>query len=158
MKRQALSWAVPVLAAVTVLALTATLTMAAPTSRSRGSSTGTSYAAPVYVAPGVYPAGAPGIGGAFYYAPGASGDTTAVINVKVPAGAEVWFNDYQTKLTGTTRTFVSPPLQPSLSYRYHVQVRWLENGQAVVQERDVPVAPGIETTVQFSGLDSATTR
>jgi uncharacterized protein (TIGR03000 family) len=76
-----------------------------------------------------------------------------VINIKAPATAEIWFNNQKTKSTGPTRSYVSPPLDPNQVHRYHVRVRWLENGQEVVQERDVPVAPNTVTTVQFSGLD-----
>jgi uncharacterized protein (TIGR03000 family) len=109
-----------------------------------------------------YPAAPTTTSGAFYYAldgsPATSNADAAVINVTVPATAEIWFNDYKTKLTGTTRTFVSPPLDPHLSHRYRVRVRWMENDQELVQERDVPIAPGTETRVRFSGLASASAR
>jgi uncharacterized protein (TIGR03000 family) len=168
MMRRVLSCVVLILACVALLALTDASVMAGPTSggHSHGSNAwgggGSSYyaapiyAAPVYVVPGAVASPAPG--GAFYYAPEAGESNAGVINVTVPANAEIWFNNYKTKLTGTSRTFVSPPLDPNQTHRYHVRVRWLENGQEVVQERDVPVAPGTQTSVQFAGLATASSR
>ena len=142
-------------------ALLATSAAAAPRSggHSSGSSSGsTSYAYPSSATP-VYVVPQPTtLNGSAYFAPDANVATgnAAIINVTVPANAEVWFNDYKTKLSGDKRTFVSPPLNPSpdQSYRYHVRVRWMENGNEVVQERDVPVAPGTQTSVRFG--DQAT--
>jgi uncharacterized protein (TIGR03000 family) len=105
------------------------------------------YAPPTYVAPTAPPA----VTGGFYYAPDAAPEAgdSAVLAVRVPANAEIWLNDYKTKLTGPAREFISPSLSREMNYRYHVRVRWLENGREVTQEREVPVAPGARTSVRF---------
>jgi uncharacterized protein (TIGR03000 family) len=152
---------VPVLAAVGSLVVLAGAAVAGPTSGGHSHGTGYSgqssgyYYAPAYVTPAYLAPAAPVASGAFYYSPDSSAtgaDSAAQLNVQVPANAEVWLNGYKTKLTGSARTFISPPLTNDQNYRYHVRVRWMENGQPVTQERDVPVAPGTQTSVQFAGL------
>jgi uncharacterized protein (TIGR03000 family) len=99
------------------------------------------------------PAVAPALNGGYYYAPEAESATeaVAVLAVKCPANAEIWLNDYKTKMTGPDRDFISPPLSKEMNHRYHVRVRWIENGFAIIQERHVPVAPGTRTSVRFGG-------
>jgi len=79
-----------------------------------------------------------------------SGNHTALIEVRVPAGAEVLFDGSTTKQTGTFRSFVSPPLESGRDYSYEVQAKWTdENGKAVDQKRTIRVNPGQRTTVDF---------
>jgi uncharacterized protein (TIGR03000 family) len=168
MKQRLVSTAVGIVGGVALLVCGGNPALAGPTSggRSHGANAwgGGSYtnAAPVYVVPGSYAIAPTTINGGFYYAPEtAPADgigNAAVISVKVPANAEIWLNDYKTKITGPAREFISPPLSGDMAYRYHVRVRWMENGHEVVQERDVPVAPGTRTNVQFAGLGTASAR
>jgi uncharacterized protein (TIGR03000 family) len=168
MKRNGLSWVAVV---VCLALLVASPVLAGPPSggRSRGANTWEAkhggygaavYAAPVYVVPAATGAAAPASNGSYYYAPDAAPEAgnAAVLDVRVPANAEIWLNDYKTKLTGPAREFIYSPLSTDMNYRYHVRVRWMENGQEVVQERDVPVAPGTRTSVQFAGVSPASTR
>jgi uncharacterized protein (TIGR03000 family) len=95
----------------------------------------------------------------FYYNPGSTPDVgygqqgnVARVMVRVPSpDARVEFGDNQTQQTGTTRTFVSPPLEPGYKYTYHITARWKDNGgREIVRERNVKVQPGQQVTVDFS--------
>jgi uncharacterized protein (TIGR03000 family) len=146
-----------IVACIAVLVFAVSPVLAGPPSggRSIGANTWeakhSTYAAPAYAVPASVAVAAPAINGGYYYDPDSG--NAAVLNVRVPANAEIWLNDYKTKLTGSAREFVSPPLSRDMAYRYHVRVRWMENGHEIVQERDIPVAPATRTTVQFAGLN-----
>jgi uncharacterized protein (TIGR03000 family) len=66
-------------------------------------------------------------------------DSTAHVSLRVPAGAEVWFDGNRTKQTGTQREFVSPPLPAGRTYVYEVRVRWDRDGKPVEETRRVRV-------------------
>jgi len=166
MKRNVFSWVAFVVCVTLLVLVTNPVLAGSPGGRSVGANTweakhGTYAArvdsAPVYVVPEASAVAASAINGGFYYAPEVApgAGSAALLDVKVPANAEIWLNDYKTKLTGPAREFISPPLSRDMAYRYHVRVRWMENGQQVVQERDVPLAPGTRTSVQFAGLGNA---
>lgn len=97
-----------------------------------------------YYGPGVYSNGVAQARQSFY-APG----TNAVnIRVLVPNGdAEIWFDDTATTQRGMERTFQSPALDINTRYSYTVKARWMENGQAVNQERRIEVQPGGQETI-----------
>jgi uncharacterized protein (TIGR03000 family) len=76
-------------------------------------------------------------------------DNTARIEVLVPAGATLWFNDWKSQATGAVRKLQSPPLTPGRRYTYTVRVRWEENGREVTQTRQVPVTAGASVRVDF---------
>jgi uncharacterized protein (TIGR03000 family) len=76
--------------------------------------------------------------------------TSAEIQVRVPDDAELWFNGARTQLTGTTRVFQSPPLEPGARYSYDVKARWTEGGKAVERTLRVPVAAGSRREVDFT--------
>jgi uncharacterized protein (TIGR03000 family) len=85
-----------------------------------------------------------------YYAPAtAAPDTSAGITVKVPADAEIWFNDTKTTSTGSVRAFHSPPLTPGDRYTYDIRARWNENGHELTQTQQVKVTAGAKVNVQF---------
>ena len=71
------------------------------------------------------------------------------IEVRVPAGAEIWFDDEKTVQAGTVRLFVSPPLPPGRDYTYEVRARWREDGSEVTQSRRVTVRAGQQVSVTF---------
>jgi uncharacterized protein (TIGR03000 family) len=75
----------------------------------------------------------------------------ATITLKVPADAEVWFNNIKTKQTGKDRLFVSPPLIPGYSYGYQIRVSWSVDGKTVSQTRDISVRPGQNVTEEIRG-------
>ncbi len=51
--------------------------------------------------------------------------------VRVPAAAQVWFDDSSTRSTGTERSFQTPTLTAGKTYRYDIKVRWLQDGKPV---------------------------
>jgi len=81
-----------------------------------------------------------------YYSPG---NTSATLDVKVPADARVWVAGQETKQTGSERWFSSPPLTPGKSFAYEVKAEWMENGKKVEQTRNVTVEAGKESLVDF---------
>jgi len=73
----------------------------------------------------------------------------AVITVRVPEGAEIWFNGEKTQRTGSVRVFKSPPLEPETNYAYDVKAHWRENGKDVERTFHVPVTAGSRSEVSF---------
>ena len=116
--------------------------------------------AAVAVLPGLAPGQAPGqlgsSNGSYQTSDPARDDAPAFITVRVPPGAELWFNGLNMARTGHVREFHSPPLTPGVRYVYEIRARWLENGRPVTQTQtvavyagepvdvDFPIAPGIE--------------
>jgi uncharacterized protein (TIGR03000 family) len=75
-------------------------------------------------------------------------DTSAHINVTVPADAEIWFDDNKTTSTGSVRQFNSPPLTAG-KHSYEIRARWRENGREVTQTQQVEVTPSAHVSVSF---------
>jgi uncharacterized protein (TIGR03000 family) len=91
-----------------------------------------------------------------YYAPIVQEETEPVgepasITLKVPADAEVWFNDTKTKQTGKERHFVTPPLVPGYTYEYQIWASWMDNGKLVTRTRDISLSPGQSIMVEIRG-------
>jgi uncharacterized protein (TIGR03000 family) len=108
------------------------------------------YAAPSYVVPAApyyydsTPASAD-------YAPRAdASDLTVHVTVRVPAGAEVWFDGTKTRQTGAVREFESPELMRGREYTYEVRARWTQDGKEVSRTRSIEVAAGARKTVDFT--------
>ncbi len=75
----------------------------------------------------------------------------AQIQVKLPDGdGEVWFDGQKTRQTGTSRTFVTPALEPGKSFSYQVSAAWHHNGRLVTAERTVNVSAGNTSYVDFT--------
>ncbi len=72
-----------------------------------------------------------------------------VVDVSVPAGAEVWFDGVKTAQAGPGRVFQSPPLKPGTGYVYVVRARWGETGREVEQMQTVSVQAGDRVRVAF---------
>jgi uncharacterized protein (TIGR03000 family) len=85
-----------------------------------------------------------------YYTAPATAQQSANVTVLVPAAdAQVWFENRATTQQGMERLFHSPPLEPNQNFTYTIKARWMENGQAVNQERRVNVQAGQSITVNF---------
>jgi uncharacterized protein (TIGR03000 family) len=117
----------------------------------------TYYSPTVYSSPTMYsnayvsgtsPAGASSTTQSFY-PPDAQGNMPALIEVQVPADAQVWFDDENTSQRGMERTFRSPALQPGQDYSYEVKARWTENGKDVERTRKVHIHAGERVSVNF---------
>jgi uncharacterized protein (TIGR03000 family) len=76
----------------------------------------------------------------------------AHIRVLVPdLNSQVWFDGSLTKQTGTDRMFHTPDLPPGGAYSYRIRAAWRANGNEMIQERVVSVAPGQTATADFRG-------
>jgi uncharacterized protein (TIGR03000 family) len=78
---------------------------------------------------------------------------SALIAVRVPANAEIWFDGEKTSQTGSEREFVSPPLTPGRTFSYDVRARWRDNGRTVDRTRHVDVRAGQRQKVDFFSAD-----
>jgi uncharacterized protein (TIGR03000 family) len=77
------------------------------------------------------------------------GENVAYVNVGVPAGADLWFQGVLTPLTGNSRDFITPPIQPDRQYTYEIHARWVEGGREVEQTKSVMFRAGDRLTVNF---------
>ena len=76
--------------------------------------------------------------------------TTASLTVRVPAEAEIWFDDRKTTQTGMGREFVTPPLSPDRSYSYMIRARWTAaNGKVFDQAHKISFRAGQAILVDF---------
>jgi uncharacterized protein (TIGR03000 family) len=156
-------FAVPTLTALAVLAA---LVMSKPALAQQGehlyewSGRWARSANPIYATP-VYPAPSPAVPPtgyqSFYPGEGSSVDRPALINVSVPAGAEIWFGDAKMTLSGARRQFVSPPVTPGHDYVYEVTAKWTEAGKNVTRSRRVIMHAGDVIDVTFSSGDVGNT-
>lgn len=78
-------------------------------------------------------------------------DRTVLINMRVPADAEIWFDGAKTQATGMFRDYISPPLELGQDYTYQVKARWMENGQEVNKTRELRVRAGDQLNLDFFG-------
>jgi uncharacterized protein (TIGR03000 family) len=105
-----------------------------------------------------YPSGAIAGDAGYYNAPApqpyigpqpAPGASPAAVEVHVPADAQVWFDDLQTRQSGDVRLFETPTLDSGKNGHYTVRARWTENGRDVELTRQVNVQAGRRTLVDF---------
>lgn len=74
----------------------------------------------------------------------------AYIRVRVPANAQLWFNNEKRTQKGTDRQFVTPALDPDQIYVYNVKARWTEEGGINVEKSlRVRAISGTRVTVNF---------
>ena len=59
-------------------------------------------------------------------------DCAAVV-MHVPPDAQVWLQEQPTKQTGSTRTFVTPPLPKNQQFTYNIRVKW-HNGTGIQEQ------------------------
>jgi len=83
------------------------------------------------------------------YAPPPTIPTSATVEVRLPADAELWFDGHPTAQQGDRRTFTAPGLRPGLTYTYDVLARWHEGGQDVVRRERLLLRAGQALTLQF---------
>jgi uncharacterized protein (TIGR03000 family) len=78
----------------------------------------------------------------------------AVLDLRVPPDAEVWFSGSPTAQLGGVRRFVTPPLEPGRQLYYDVRVRWTVAGRPVERAEAVRVYPGDRRTLDFLAVPS----
>ena len=75
--------------------------------------------------------------------------TTALIRVRVPADAEIWFSGEKTSQRGDWRLFYTPILKEGQSLDYEIRARWKQDGKEVDQTRKITVSAGDRLTIDF---------
>ncbi len=83
-----------------------------------------------------------------YYNP--SQPTPASIEVRVPADAKVWFDGSPTTMTGDSRIFTSPPIEPGKTFHYEVKAQWMKDGKPMEKTLSIQVAAGKRSLVDFT--------
>jgi uncharacterized protein (TIGR03000 family) len=73
----------------------------------------------------------------------------ALVEVRVPADADVWVMGDKTQQKGEDRLFTSPPLEPGHRYTYDVKASWMDHGNPVEVQRHISVQAGERTVVDF---------
>jgi uncharacterized protein (TIGR03000 family) len=73
----------------------------------------------------------------------------AVVQVLIPAHADLWFSGTKTEQVGLIRRFVTPALAPDKTYTYDVRASWQEDGRQVTRTQTVTVYPNQRTIVDF---------
>jgi len=123
----------------------------------------------IYPQPGVYagrvfnPFGTPGIpltaatGSSPRFLESVAG--VALVEVHLPANAQLWIDGQPTKQSGPVREFATPAvLQQGLMYRYTLRAQWDEGGRPVVRERPVEFQSGSRLIVDFTRPDAPPAR
>jgi len=82
--------------------------------------------------------------------------TPALIKVKVPEGATIWFENQKMSQSGALRVFQSPGLELKKTYYYKVKVSWPTGAGTLtkdfVSEQEVAVKAGETTSIDFTPL------
>jgi uncharacterized protein (TIGR03000 family) len=78
-------------------------------------------------------------------------DGAALLAVRVPADAEVWFDGEATAQRGRTRLFVTPPLDGGRELTYSLRVRWRDGGRPVERAQTFRVRPGDRLLIDYLG-------
>jgi len=74
---------------------------------------------------------------------------TAQLEIILPADAELWFSGVPTGQTGSTRSFVTPPLAAGDRLYYDLRARWTENGELIDRTHRAYVHAGALVRVDF---------
>ena len=80
----------------------------------------------------------------------------ALVIVKLPAEAELLFDETRTAQDGSYRRFVTPPLETGRQQVYTLRVRWHIKDADLTRVEKVRVEPGKSVTVNFLTVDSWT--
>ena len=70
------------------------------------------------------------------------GARSVLLELRVPANAEVLIDGAKTTTRGPVRQFISPPIEPGRDYTYKIEAKWMENGQERKRTEEVKVRPG----------------
>jgi uncharacterized protein (TIGR03000 family) len=79
----------------------------------------------------------------------------ALITLKVPADAEISFDDFKTTQTGSDRQFITPALEAKRNFSYQVKAHWMDADRPVDQTRKITVKAGGQLTVDFTQPEQA---
>src|SRR5579885_1561738 len=77
---------------------------------------------------------------------------SASIIANLPAAARLYIDGNPTQQTGSTRTFVTPPLDPSRDYTYELRADVDRDGELLTRTEPVHVRAGENSRVDFGTL------
>jgi uncharacterized protein (TIGR03000 family) len=77
---------------------------------------------------------------------------SATVVVRLPAEAKLYANGQLTRLADAERKFVTPALQPGVSYHYELKVEAVVDGRPVTETRRVDVAAGQRYDIDFGSM------
>ena len=72
------------------------------------------------------------------------------IQLEVPASAKVWFDGQPTIQTGSSRTFVSPPLATGFKYHYAVRIEWQDGDRRSERNQTISFNAGDRLNLDFT--------
>jgi uncharacterized protein (TIGR03000 family) len=78
----------------------------------------------------------------------------ALLVVRVPADAEVWFGGDPTAQRGRTRLFTTPPLEAGRDWTYALRVRWTDAGKPVERSQTIHVRPGDKLLMDYTAAEA----
>jgi uncharacterized protein (TIGR03000 family) len=76
-----------------------------------------------------------------YFSPGVN-DRQVLLEVRIPADADLLIGGQPTMQKGTLRRFVSPPIESGRTFTYDLAGKWMDNGQPVNRSKTVDVHAG----------------
>jgi uncharacterized protein (TIGR03000 family) len=74
----------------------------------------------------------------------------ATVVIRLPAEARLTINNAATHQTSSTRTFVSPPLQPGKEVHYTLKAELVRDGKAITATKRVALRAGEERQVSLA--------
>jgi uncharacterized protein (TIGR03000 family) len=72
--------------------------------------------------------------------------------VKLPADAKLYVDGVLVPQTTPTRSFDTPPLNPSLTYGYTLKAEVVRNGKTLAESKKVKLLAGKEVSVDFGDM------
>jgi uncharacterized protein (TIGR03000 family) len=84
--------------------------------------------------------------------------TQATVVVELPADAKMMIDAYESDLTSSSRTFVTPDLTPDRDYYYIIKAEVIRDGRRVSQSQKIFVRAGRTTRVEFGEMAETAAR
>jgi uncharacterized protein (TIGR03000 family) len=84
----------------------------------------------------------------------ARGENRVMLNIQAPAGANLWISDVFVGQGGSSRQFVSPPLENGRTYTYDIKARWMQDGREMTSARTLEFQGG-QTNLSFDLVQGA---
>ena len=75
--------------------------------------------------------------------------SSASLDIRLPAGADVKIDGRPLEQSGVQRRYVTPALPPNQSLRHRINATWTEKGRTISASRDVMVQAGDRQSILF---------
>jgi uncharacterized protein (TIGR03000 family) len=84
----------------------------------------------------------------------ARAENRVMLNIQAPAGANLWITGVFLGQGGSSRQFISPPLENGRKYVYDVTARWMQDGREMTSTRTLEFQGG-QTNLNFDLFQGA---